>query len=130
MVHTLRTNYGWKDEYMVDKIEERGMGWLFEQYKICKENELSDWRILKSVLPIARTPLSKKSGRAMSKHERELDKTLVASLCPWKDVHAERVRMYKEKYGIESGEIAIVDTGDGVANSLKGDDENIRIVRG
>ena len=130
MVHTLRTNYAWKDEYIVDKVEERGMRWLQEQFKLCKEGELEEWKIFKLMLPIARTPLSKKAGRAMMNTEKKLDRALVQAITPWKDLHAERRRMMKEKYGIESGEIAIVDTGDGVASALRGDDENIRIVKG
>lgn len=102
---------------------------MIEQYKLCKESELDDWRVFKSILPIARTPLSKKSGRAMMKHEKQMDKILIQALTPWKDLHAERKRMYKKKYGLESGEIAIVDSGDGVAEKLKGDDD-YRIVRG
>jgi hypothetical protein len=107
---------------------EFGFLWLQDQYRLCKEAELQDWNILSSIIPLARTPMSKEGGRAMEKASKKLSKMLMEALTPWINAHEERRKEYMRKYGVRPGEIVILDSGDGVAQHLKNKDT--RIIKG
>jgi len=98
------------------------------QYRLCKEAELHKWSIVSAIVPLARTPMSKEGGRAMHKAQKDLSKSLVATLTPWTSAHERRRKEYKRKYGMKPGEIIILDSGDGIAKRIKNKDT--RIVKG
>jgi len=126
-MHTIRKVYGWKDEDILDMVEEEGMGWLNKQYRFCKEDELQNWTIQMNIIPFARTPWSKAGGKAMNKAEKEFRTSLMSAFTPWKNAHEERRKAYKKKYGIGAGEIAIVyGAGEaGLARSVANKDTKI-----
>jgi len=72
--------------------------------------------------------MTKEGGRAMAKASKQLEKMLIGALTPWANAHEKRREYYKKKYGIVSGEIAIIDSGDGVAQQLNA--KGVRVVKG
>ena len=104
------------------------MLWLQDQYRLCKEAELGQWNIMASIVPFARTPMSKEGGRAMVKAQRDLAKMLVKILTPWTDAHDKRRQEFRRKYNVKPGEIIIVDSGDGLSKHLK--NKGTRVVKG
>ena len=81
---------------------------MHKQFRYCKEDEFQSWSIMMNIVPFARTPLSKDTGKAMHRAETDFRKSLMGGITPWRNAHEERRKQYKKKYGIESGEIAIV----------------------
>lgn len=130
MLHTLRKSYGWLDSQIIDEVERQGTDWLMNQYRYCKEDELGKWNILLNIVPIARTPLSKEVGKAMSKAEESIRSNLISVFTPWRNAHEERRKAFKARYGLKSGEIGIVlgDGEAGLAKDLKGN-SNVKIVK-
>ena len=106
------------------------MKWLNQQYRFCKEDEFQSWNVYMNIIPFARTPWSKAGGKAMIRAEKDFRTSLMAVFTPWKNAHEERKKAYKKKYGIESGEIAVVyGTGEiGVAKSIA--NKGTKIVKG
>lgn len=84
-----------------------------------------------NMIPTARTPLSSKVGKAMGKVEKELRGNLLSIFTPWKNAHEERRKAFENKYGIKSGEIAIVlgDGEGGLGKALAGKND-VKIVKG
>jgi len=131
VIHTLRKAYGWTDEYFFDKVEELGLDWIVEQFRWVKEDDSLKWNMLLNIIPVARTPLSKEVGSAMNKSEKSIRKHILEAFTPWKSAHEERRKMFESKYGIKSGEMAIV-YGAGEAGLAKdlAKDSGVRIVKG
>jgi len=117
-MHTLRKAYQWSDKYIFDVVEDRGIDWITEQYRYIKEDELQKWTIMMNIVPFARTPLTKKGGKAMVEAERNFGQALMKAITPWKNAHEERKKRFERKYGVKPGEIAIV-YGAGESNIAK-----------
>lgn len=47
------------------------------------EDEHDNWQLLISTLPMARTPMDKKSGKAMTKYAKELRRNITIAVAPW-----------------------------------------------
>ena len=131
IIHTLRKNYGWDDDTIIDLVEEHGLVWLSDQYRYCKEDEVQYWNLHLNVIQFAKTPDSRKGANIMVKAERELRDNILRAFAPWRNAHEERRKAFERKHGVKAGEIVIVaGAGEaGLAKELAGDD-NIRIVKG
>lgn len=83
-----------------------------------------------NITPFGRTPWSKAGGKAMAKAEKEFRVSLMSAFTPWKNAHEERRKAYRRKYGIKSGEIAVV-YGAGEADLAKSvANKGTKIVKG
>lgn len=82
-----------------------GMGWLEQQYKLCMEGMRFDYAILTQVIPLARTPMDKKSGKAMEKFAKDVQKALSRILTPWEDELKNRMRRHGN---VNPGEVTVI----------------------
>lgn len=86
-----------------------GAEWLEQQYRLCMEGKYLDASILMQVVPLARTPMDKKGGRAMQKYYKDVNKSLRRSLIPWEERRADAMRR-AAKYGgkVKPGEVTVI----------------------
>jgi hypothetical protein len=86
----LRSAYGYTDEQILNHIIEYGTKWIEEaigfivdDQKREMEQDVERTRWLIHALPLARTPMDKKGGRAMTQYSKRLLNALDEAL-PWK----------------------------------------------
>ena len=127
----MRKTYGWKEEYMIDLIESKGIGWLNKQFRFIREDEYTKWNIIMNIIPIARTPLSKQVGKSLTKADRQIRENLMRMFTPWKNAHEERRKAFQAKYGIKPGEIVVIESSGeaGLGRAIAGDN-TVKIVKG
>lgn len=101
VIHTLRSAYGYTDEYIYDSIRRYGQAWVDEAIGCINEDkkremewQVESLKVLVQIAPIARTPMDRKGGNNLQKYTRRLLKEL-DSLLPWKA--EERRRAIKER---------------------------------
>jgi hypothetical protein len=87
--HRIRIAYGYTDEQILEHIGEYGEDWALDAYRMIMEDEDRYWQLLLSVTPMARTPMDKKSGKALTKAMSTLRKEISKFLAPW--IEQERI---------------------------------------
>lgn len=108
MLHELRKNYGWTDEYILDHIEVYGGEWLTEQYQLCREGLQQEITLLANVLPMARTPMGKKAASAMKRMIKDIQNT-INNIAPWsRRKKYEAKKRALKRQGVKPGEMVVV----------------------
>jgi hypothetical protein len=79
--------------------------------------------MLLSIVPLARTPMDKKSAQALNKYQKSLDRSL-RKMTPWKK---DASRLSKLRGKVKSGEVAVVLSGGESSNHPLFDD--LRVIR-
>ena len=59
------------------------------------EDEEKNWQLLLAIIPAARTPMDKKSGKALQKWSGKIRREISRFLTPW--VEHERIQMIRER---------------------------------
>jgi hypothetical protein len=114
-VHAIRAGYGWTDDVIIDHVERYGIGWVLETWMLIKEDQADHYSILMSLLPLARTPMDKKSGDAMKKYSSNVIKML-DGLTPWR---SKRLRERAIPRGAHDGKVVVIlEPGEGSDNPL------------
>ena len=108
MIHEVRSNYGWTDDYILDNTEVYGTEWLKKNWELCREGFRDKASLLSMLIPMARTPMDKKSARGMQTYAKSVQKSL-DSIAPWSgnSRYRNRKRAF-EKKGIKPGEMVVV----------------------
>ena len=79
------------------------MEWLFENWKLVREDRVEQYRVLMSLMPLARSPMDKKSASALQKHAKSVERMLEDAV-PWQK-HARRSTLAGK---VRPGEVVVV----------------------
>jgi len=114
--HTIRKAYGYTDFDIIEHIGKFGQQWAIDAYESIMEDEDRYWQLMISSLPLARTPMDKKSSKSMGKYAKELQKSISRMLAPWieqRRIEAIRIRLSKPPQSITYDEHGnVVDLND------------------
>jgi len=83
MKHQIRQAYGFTDEQIYEHIATDGEDWAIEAYEFIMEDRNTYWQMMTAVLPVARTPMDKKGGKALQRYTKQLRLALEKSFAPW-----------------------------------------------
>lgn len=93
-------------------VEKRGMRWLEESVKYVIEDKRNQYLALLQMMPIARSTMDSKSGRAMQKYYKDVAKNF-ENMTPWDTKNKRRVARTKNGKKLEPGKLVVqLDSGD------------------
>ena len=81
--HKIRSAYGFTDKQILEHISEYGESWAIDSYRLIMEDEHRYWQTQLTIVQAARTPMSKKGGKAITKYVKDLRKALEQTFTPW-----------------------------------------------
>lgn len=81
---------------------------MSDSWKYIQEDKATHYRMLSMLMPLARTAMDKKSGSALQKHAKQLDRT-IASMVPWQKATSRTAHLRGK---VKPGEVAIILDGD------------------
>ena len=82
MTFFLRREYGYKEDEILSNIEKYGLSWVYQAYRVAKEDQYIRrmWEI--NTTTLAQTPQSKKGGKQQASFIKKLVKAAEAEV-PW-----------------------------------------------
>lgn len=82
-----------------------GLEWLDETFKLIQQDKRDYFLMVSQLLPIARTPMDKESGRSSNKYMKDIRKALYG-LTPWDAAGGAIRAAYQDK--VKSGSVMVV----------------------
>ena len=107
--HVIRSAYGYTDRQILDHIVEYGGRWAIDAYRMIQDDKNLEAQMLISIMPVARSPQTKKGGREMSRYIKDLRRGIERGLSPW--VEQERIKAIKERMKKEPHSMMYDDSG-------------------
>jgi len=102
-----------------------GVGWLEETWRMIREDEIDELKMLKLLAPLARSAMDKNTAQGLDKYSKSIDKLLDNSV-PWRPAHSRRERLLRNGM-LKPGEVAVIlDAGEDANNPLF---EDVKIIR-
>lgn len=79
---------------------------MLQAWKFIREDKADHYKTMAALIPLGRTPMDKRGGKALTKYQRDIERSLNA-LTPWRNKHsALRERLLRQ--GVKPGEIVVV----------------------
>lgn len=107
--HQIRQAYGFTDEQIYTHIAEQGEEWAYDSYRFIMEDQNVHWQTMMSVMPLARTPQDKKSGKSIVRYSKELRKALEKTFAPW--IEQRRIAAIKKRLSEPPKSITLDESG-------------------
>ena len=103
-----------------------GVGWLEDTWRMIREDEINEFKMLKLLIPLARTAMDKNTAQGLDRYGKSIDRMFETAL-PWRPAQGRRERLFR-RGGLQSGEVAVVlDAGDDPNNPLFKD---VKVIKG
>jgi len=94
-----------------------GVGWLEDTWRMIREDEINQFKMLKLLIPLARSTMDKNAAQGLDRYSRSIDR-LFDSALPWRPAQSRRERLFRSGK-LKSGEVAVIlDAGDDPNNPL------------
>lgn len=93
----------------MDHVGLYGLEWLYDVWKYIQEDKAEYYRITMSLMPLARTPMDRRSGSNLQKYAKQLSKS-IDSIAPW--VNKEKRRRENLRNKLKPGEVVVFLDGD------------------
>jgi len=94
-------------------VELYGIEWLIEVWKYIREDKIEHYRVLMSLMPLARTAMDKKGGQAIQKYGKDLERMFEDAI-PWRKKASRRRESLRGK--VKPGEVVVVLEGTDAAD--------------
>jgi hypothetical protein len=85
-----------------------GLKWIGDSWKFIQEDRATHYRMLQMLLPLARSPMDKKSAQGMSSYAKKVDR-VISGMVPWQKATSRTAHLRGK---VKPGEVVIMLDGD------------------